>query len=221
MQSIRLGIVRSVGLGVCAAAAMSAHANLLTNGGFELGPFTGGVNGNQSLAVGATAMTGWTVITDSISWLNGSAFGLAPFSGSQYLDLTDTNDTGLSGGVTQTIATVAGSSYLLTYWLGSSTLYTSENLIRATAGLTSATCAGPAPSSNATWSKCTMAFTAAGASTAISLAGAGGNGWQYLGLDDVSVDLTSNAVPEPGSQALVLLALAGVGTVTARRRRLP
>ena len=219
MNSAFLRVIRCLGFGACAAVASVSHANLVTNGGFELGAFGGGVNGNQSLAVGSTAMTGWTVITDSISWLNGGAFGLAPFAGAQYLDLTHTNDTGVSGGVLQSIATVAGSDYLLTYWLGSSTLYTSENAVFASAGSTSATCTGAAPTSNATWSQCSLAFTATGSSTTISLKGAGATNFQFLGLDNVNVDLVAGSVPEPDSHALVILALAGAGLITARRQR--
>jgi hypothetical protein len=66
---------------------------------------------------------------------------------------------------------------------------------------------------------CSLAFTATGATTAISLAGAGQTNFQYLGLDNVSVDLVNGTVPEPGSQALVILALVGAGAVTARRQR--
>ena len=108
---------------------------------------------------------------------------------------------------------------LLTYWLGSTNLFTSENEILATAGSTSSTCTGPGPSSNATWSLCSMSFTATGATTAISLAGTGLSNFQYLGLDDVNVDQVGGNVPEPNSQALLILALAGAGVVTARKLR--
>ena len=220
MRDSYLCAARLAGLAWCIVGALPAHANLVTNGSFELGTFSGGTNGNQSLGVGSTAMTGWTVTTDSLSWLNGSAFGLAPFAGAMYLDLTDTNDSGVSGGVTQTIGTVAGDTYLLTYRLGGSTLYNSELAILATAGAASATCTGPTPTTTADWTLCSLAFTATAASTTITLAGNGPQNSQYLGLDGVNVELTSaGAIPEPTSAALVLLALlgAGAGTVGARR----
>jgi hypothetical protein len=217
MKSGIENVTRLLGSVVFTAAASLSHASLVTNGSFELGSFGGGVNGNESLAIASTAMTGWTVITDSISWLNGNAFSLAPFSGDQFLDLTDANDTGVSGRVTQTIATVAGSNYLLTRWLGSTTLYPSENANAASAGSTTATFTGAAPTSFATWTQCYMAFTATGSTTAISLQGAGATGYQFLGLDNVNVELVPGGVPEPGSLALPMLGLAGSGVVSARR----
>ena len=67
-----MGKLRRVSL-ACAAMLMSmsavAHANLITNGSFELGSYSGG-SAYNTLAAGSTAITGWTVKSGSIDWIN-------------------------------------------------------------------------------------------------------------------------------------------------------
>src|SRR5690349_7006660 len=93
------------------------QTNLLVNGSFEIGfpalPNHPGDN-TESLAVGSTEITGWTVINGEIAWINTvpvNAFGLAPTDGSKLLDLTGYHDSVPYGGVSQTVATIQGLDY--------------------------------------------------------------------------------------------------------------
>ncbi len=55
----------------------NAHASLLSNGSFEAGGFVPNGDATMSLSAGSGAMTGWTVIGDSLAWIGvGNPFGL-------------------------------------------------------------------------------------------------------------------------------------------------
>jgi hypothetical protein len=57
---------------------------------------------NESLGVGSTALTGWTVTTGTLAWIGPTnTFGLTAGNGSYFLDLTDSRDTQPFGGVTK------------------------------------------------------------------------------------------------------------------------
>ena len=57
-------------LSILLSASQLAQANLVTNGSFESGAFVPNADNTMSLPNGSTAMTGWTVIADSLSWIN-------------------------------------------------------------------------------------------------------------------------------------------------------
>src|ERR1017187_1786107 len=73
------------------------------------------------LGTGSTVMPGWTVTGSyEIAWIgNGNPFNLSAHSGSYFLDLTGYDATPTGNGVTQTVSTVAGENYVLSFWLGS------------------------------------------------------------------------------------------------------
>ena len=161
-------------------------------------------------------------IRDSTTAWIGAAnpFGLSASDGSFFLDLTNYQPGGPFAGVTQTIATTAGATYTLSFDLGGSTFWGRPDALVASAAGTSATFTTGAPSAktpNNDWYHETMQFTATSASTLITLQGAAG--FNYIGLDNVSVDAVTAAVPEPETWALMLAGLAGVGTVARRRSR--
>jgi hypothetical protein len=105
-----------------------------------------------------------------------------------FLNLTDYNAGPPFGGVTQTISTVVGEKYSLSFELGS---YTARwggppVSILASAGSSSGTFTVSTTSSKSTWTPFSLDFTATSATTAITLTGAAGV--NYIGLDNVSVD---------------------------------
>jgi choice-of-anchor C domain-containing protein len=204
-----------------AAFAVPAHANLVTNGSFEAGAFGSPPNGYNSLTIGSTVITGWTVFSDQIAWIdNVNPFSLSAQDGSKFLDLQDPANTGSPfGGVTQTISTTTGQAYRLTFYIGALESNTPDpNLggpvtIQASAGATSMNFTfTPPANSGMQWMPFDLAFTATSSSTAISLLSIAGE--NFHGLDNVSVV----AVPEAQAWLLMAVVAAGACVVQCFRR---
>jgi hypothetical protein len=222
MRMYRSAVRFLVGV-VCAfVVPLSASAAPILNGSFEQGAFadTGAPNdGTMSLPAGSTTIDNWTVTTDTIAWIvSPNIWGLAAQDGNLFLDLTNLEAGAPFGGVTQTIATTPGDNYILSFYLGSYTArWGGPPSILATAGTASQTCTNPTPTTQSTWTLCTVPFTAVSSMTAITLAGT--TGFNYIGLDNVSVTPAAAPVPEPSS--ILLLGAAAAGLLARARRRLP
>lgn len=195
-------ILRLASLGCGALLAASAHANLVTNGDFETGTFTG-----------------WTV-TNAASNSDISVQNTFPHGGTFYarFGASDTTfDT-----ISQTFATVVGASYTVSYWLRTDKLLAGSiddafqfnwdgGAIEDTL-----TNLGDTP-----YTLHTATRVASSATTTISFAARNPPG--YDRLDDVSVDFLSGPppvgadVPEPATLALV--GLAGALACASRRRK--
>ena len=218
---------------VACCLAGTAHANLLTNGSFDQGTFTGGSFGfplAQQLNPGDTTMPGWSVVSAEIAWFKSGQAGIATQDGQYALDLTGFCDLGLAcgspgvyGGVTQTVATLVGGTYHLGFYAGSYAFNGVQPTLTATVdGSTQNFLLDSTNQTAGAWTALGLDFVATSASTSITFGGVGGlrGSTFYLGLDNVSLDLTSapTAVPEPGTYALMLAGLAGVGFVARLRR---
>ncbi len=195
---------------------LPAHANLLINGSFESGNFVPNAQDAMTLAVGATDMTGWAVQNASLAWIGPSnPFGLSASDGGYFLDLSGYHDNAPYGGVlqSQTIPTLVGAQYRLTFDIGTSTPYdTAPVSVEVTAGSASATFTST-PSLIDQWEPFTFDFVATSPNTGISLVGLAGSDQKYIGLDNVNLIV----IPEPS----VLTLLAGPGLlVFAMWRRL-
>lgn len=219
--------VRTLVLSAALAAGISAQANLLTNGSFESGAFVNQGNDTMSPAAGSNVITGWTVVTDTTAWIGPTnPFSLTASDGNFFLDLTNYQAGAPFAGMSQTIATTPGATYLLSFDLGSSTQWGVPDSITASAAGTSATFTSPTTGVNV-WTRESMQFVASSATTTVLLQGA--SGVNYIGLDNVDVECNSangcagsgggggGAVPEPGSLAILCVGLAGL--VTSRRRK--
>jgi hypothetical protein len=189
----------ALALGAFAAAAHAAPSecdavagNIVVNCGFETGTFVGswtlsGNTGFEGVAGGGVEHSG-----------NFGAF-FGPI--------------GSLGFISQDLATVAGDSYDLSLWLKSDGGIPNEfEVLFNGLVLTHVTNQAAFPYTQYTF----MGLAATGASTELKFGFRDDPG--FLSFDDVSVTSTiAQQVPEPGSLALMALALAGLST---RRRRL-
>jgi Protein of unknown function (DUF642)/PEP-CTERM motif len=204
---------------LCASllAATASHANLLSNPSFESGSFVNQGNDTMSLNPGSTAITGWTVVTDTTAWIGASnPFSLAASDGQFFLDLTNYQPGAPFAGVSQTIATTPGATYSLSFDLGGSNRWGRPDALTASAAGTSMTFTTPTTGTLNDWYHETMSFVATGSSTTLTFQGA--SGFNYIGLDNVSANLASGpSVPEPTTLSLLGLGIAGIGL--ARRKR--
>lgn len=200
-----------LGASLFVLSAPANAAQLITNGSFETAT---GIGSDVTLAPGATNLTGWTVIgSGNLLWcVNGGICSFAASDGKYYLDLTGLINVAPYAGVKQSIATLPGASYTLSFDLGARSDAVPVGLT-ASAGATSALFS----TTSAGWTRHSLAFVATGATTLISLVGAsvGGSGLA-LHLDQVSV--VGDSLPEPADWALMLAGLGLVGATLRQRR---
>jgi Protein of unknown function (DUF642) len=208
-----------------ALAATQAQANLLTNGSFEntSNTFVGDVNNVDELNSGSSAIPGWTTINGvPTAWIeNGNPYAISAANGMFFLDLTGYSDVGTYGGVTQSFATVPGTNYSATFDLGyggNAGFFGGPGSVRASAaGVSSTFTSGSGTPNPAVWDLETFSFTATSSLTPLSFVGISTAGGEYIGLDNVDVELASGgSVPEPGAGSLFL---AGVWLLAYAGRR--
>lgn len=214
----------SSGLAVgIALLAMSTTAQAITiqNGSFELGTFSGGSNDTAQLLPGSSALTGWTILSDDIAWV-GSAnpFNISASVGDRFLDLTGFSDTQPLAGVSQELATTVGSTYKLSFDLGSSLEYNTPTQVEVSAGSTSGIFTTVNQTGNDVWETFSMTFTATSSATELVIMGL--SGFRYAGLDNVGIleapGNNTTPVPVPASALLLGTALLGLRRFKAKSK---
>ncbi len=198
-------------------SSSDARANLILNGSFEQGNFTGG--NHTPILAGDTALTNWTVGGVAVDWhKNVAGFGPA-HDGTYMVDLNYNGGTSGSGTLSQSFATTAGDNYLLRFFLaGPSQYFPNPRQVRVQiAGEDEIFSQVASPENQLVWGEQTLAFTAVGATTTLTFSSVNSADFWGPVLDDVSVTAAPAAVPEPASAAL--LGLGFVGLLLARRSR--
>lgn len=187
--------VVAVVLCICLSASTTFAQNLVNNGSFETGDFTGWTTG------GNFEFT--QVVSGPFSAYSGAE------DGNFYVTM---GPVGADGTLSQTLTTVAGAQYTLSFWFGSvgdnpsdfSVSWDGTNLLSLTN-----------PNTGANWTNFTFQVTGTGSDT---LTFAFRDDPAYLALDNISVTENSGqSVPEPSSFLLLgtgVLALGGI----ARRK---
>ena len=192
----------------------AAQAATVTNGSFEdtTGFTSAGHPGDDTDSLGS-GLPGWTIANHNVAWIGPSnPFGLTASNGDYFLDLTDYTTGSPFGAVIQTISTVIGQHYELSFDLGSSSNYGIPAAITALVGITGQTFTSTLGGTN-NWEREVLSFIADGTSTTLILGGASGS--NYIGLDNVSV----TATPLPASMVMFLTALVPLGFAGYRRKQ--
>jgi hypothetical protein len=224
-------VIRAATVAGAVLAATGANAaSLILNGSFEtplvpVGNFT-------SFPVGGATLTNWSVtgpsntevaiVSGSFSQ-NGVTFNAQ--DGNQWLDLTG-NGSNSTEGVAQTVSTIPGDQYQLSFWVGN----TSGGGVFGTTSTVNVSINGGAnsPFTNSTadltglnWQQFTLLFIASGSSTTINFANGDPASDNSNGLDNVALtDLGAvGAVPLPGALPLFATGLAGLGLLGWRRKK--
>lgn len=105
---------------IVAATCSAVQAAVINNGSFELPKVPDGSFTNFD--TGSSLLTGWAVVGTQVSIVSG-ALGAGSMTfpaqeGSQWLDLTGYRTNSRDDGVTQTVATIPGTRYTLSFWVG-------------------------------------------------------------------------------------------------------
>ena len=229
------------------AAVPAAHANLILNGSFESPivpssslscgiafntqcqgfyshnqinpPVAGPFDIGAWSVVGKGGAPGVAVVMQLGNGYTENALRFDAQDGAQSLDLTGEGNQGANG-IKQSIATVIGGHYFLSFYLGRedplapgyeigpSALDLILNQDAPVNFVATATVAN-----DIAWTQFTYGFTATAAMTTIAFLNATGVGNNFAGVDNVDLE----AIPEPASLALLGLGLSGLFLLRRRK----
>ncbi len=228
----QLTAIRNLVLAFILTGAPMVSADIVDNGSFEFPAISPG--GFELFSGGSTAITGWEVVGQNVLSLSttyselGPPFftGMVQFNsqtGLNALDLTGGgNDSSASNGVQQSVATLAGATYVLEFYVGRAQSNNGDSRYQTPTTMDLMIDGGPRTGFTNSdvvtpgfvgWRQFSTTFTAANATTTLTFLNGTPSTTNYLGLDNVSL----TAVPEPS--AFLLVGVAGVLSLASRCRR--
>ena len=194
MRTKTLLVIAALALWVCVAAPTSFAQNLLTNGSFETGDFTGWTTGGNFEAT--------EVVSGAFYEYTGAQ------DGNFYAAM---GPVGSDGTMSQTLTTTPGAQYQISFWFASvgdnpsdfSATWDGTPLLSLTN-----------PNTGANWTQYTFTATGTGTDT---LAFSFRDDPAFMALDNVSVSQTGPSVPEPSSLLLLGTGVLGLGGIVRRK----
>ena len=206
----------------CCALALAGSANaaeLIVNGGFNNGATVSAPGGGfQTVGTGSSAITGWSILSGDVDWIKG--YWQSSDGDGFSIDMNGNNP----GAIAQTINTVVGASYTLTFDMsGNPDNYRGDTRIAVIGandsiiGSANYSLTGGNSAANMMWEARSFSFVADSATTQISFtSGNGGDNCCFgAAIDNVSV---TGAVPEPATWAMMMSGLFGMGLALRGRR---
>ena len=195
------------------AGASAANANLVVNGSFEDGDYTGANWSWKTLYAGDTSLTGWDIGGVGVDWHSPAEFSPIMF-GEKALDL-NLNGVTDSGILSQSFATDPGEWYTLKFYMAAPGQFDASREVKVdVAGVEKTFSMPSAYNLGLTWEEFSLNFLAADVNTRLAFSSASGAYWGPV-LDNVSVD---HAVVTPEPASVVLFSLGGAAMAFARRR---
>jgi len=194
MRTKTLLAVAALALCLCLAAPTAFAQNLINNGSFETGDFTGWTTGGNFEATGVT--------TGPFYAYSGAE------DGSYYVYL---GPVGSDATLSQTFTTTAGAQYNISFWFASvgdnpsdfSALWDGTPLLSLTN-----------PNTGSNWTQYTFTATGTGTDT---LTFSFRDDPAFMALDNVSVTQAPSSVPEPSSFLLLGTGVLGLGGFVRRK----
>jgi choice-of-anchor C domain-containing protein len=194
--------------------ATIANANLIINGSFEEGDWTGGNASYKTIWTGDTSLTGWTVSGTGVDWHNTAEFypildasGISN-SSAHALDL---NLNGITGSVlSQSFTTEVDQWYSLKFYMAAPGYFDGAHrqVLIDIAGVQKIFSTPEAYERNLGWQEFSLDFKGTGNNATLSFSSLNGGYWGAV-LDNVSVDKVV-AAPEPDERILLLLGCVGI-----------
>jgi choice-of-anchor C domain-containing protein len=199
--------------------AGTAHANMITNGSFENGDYSGANWSWERLSSGDTRLTGWTIGGKGVDWHNTAEFKPS-YNGSLSEHMIDLNLDGFngSGTIAQTFATTAGKTYTVSFYMASPF----SKGLAVTVDSFGGTFTQLYPGTPLTWRQHSFDFVADDNNATLMFSSLDSGSYWGAILDNIDVETANTnqpVVPEPSTALLVGAGLVGAALLRKKVRK--